>query len=199
MDRDGEREPRGDEFAVGVACLERCFHASGDEDGVENDERGEPHEAEFLTNSCEDEVGVRDRHLFGVSASESGAGDPTPRQAEERLRELVSAFVVVADGVDEVINACLDLGGDVVNPDGPNGGQPEPDNDPRRPRGGDVEHAKHGSEEEERWAEVVFAGHDDEGDSPHDEDGAEVTQPRESHSQEFSARDVEQRSLCGEE
>ena len=72
---------------------------------------------------------MRDGYLFGVSASKSGAGDPTPRQAEERLRELVSAFVVVADGVDEVINACLDLGGDVVDPDGTDGGQPEPDND----------------------------------------------------------------------
>ena len=174
LDRNGKREPGGDEFAVGVACLERCLHASGDEDGVEDDERREPHEAEFLTDGGEDEVGVRDGHLFGIATSESGAGDPTPRQAEQCLRELVAALVVVADGVDEVVNACLDLGGDVVDSDGPDGGKPKSDNDPRRSRGGDVEHAKHGSEEKEGGAEVVFAGHDDEGDRPYDEDGSEI-------------------------
>ena len=184
---DRERQPGGQQLAEGVAHDQRRPQAPLDQDQVDDDHRDEPEQAELLADGGGDEVALGHRHLVGAPAAEAGAEEAAGAEAEQRLHQLVAGAVLVGEGVQPDVDAGADVTEDVVGDERADGEQPDADQQPARPLGGDVEHHDEDAEQQQRAAEVALEDQHEDRQHPGHQHRPEVA----------AARQLDARPPCG--
>ena len=71
-------------FFIRDLVLPRMLHAADDHDGVEHQQAGQSHQAEFFTERRGDEIGCRSGHGVRLPVAQTGAEDAAGGETEQR-------------------------------------------------------------------------------------------------------------------
>src|SRR5699024_5052482 len=91
LERDGQSEPGGEQFAETIAHPDPGAQAPVHEEYVHHEDRHEPGEPELLTEGGEDEVGVGVGNEEGIPVTQAGSEQPAGGEPEQPVDELVGA------------------------------------------------------------------------------------------------------------
>ena len=211
LEGEGAGQADGEELAEGVAGGEGGAHAALHDQAVDQQDRHDAGQAQFLAEGGEDEVGVGgEPDQVRVALAEAGAEGAAGAEGPQRLHGLLGvaghlrlAERVLLHRVEPGLDALLDVRFEAGHADGAGRGHQQTEDDPAGPLGGDVQHDDEHSEEQQRGAEVGLEDQDQDRDEPDDQDRAEVAAARQVQAHEAAAGEGERvplhHQVAGEE